>query len=51
MVAEATGRFLGASPSEKAQLKERYAKPRDADAATGTTDTTPKTRMTTTAVR
>jgi uncharacterized protein (TIGR00369 family) len=51
MVAEATGRFLGASPSEKAQLKERYAKPRDAKLATGTTDTTPKTRMTTTAVR
>ena len=37
MIAEATGRFLGASPSEKAQLKERYATPR-------TTETTAATR-------
>jgi uncharacterized protein (TIGR00369 family) len=27
LVAEADGRFLGASPSEKAGLKERYARP------------------------
>ena len=27
LVADAEGRFLGASPTQKAQLKERYAKP------------------------
>jgi hypothetical protein len=27
-VAAATGRFLGATPSEKRQLKERYGTPR-----------------------
>jgi uncharacterized protein (TIGR00369 family) len=43
MVAEATGRFLGASPSEKAQLKERYAKAPVPESATGTTDTTATT--------
>jgi uncharacterized protein (TIGR00369 family) len=29
LVAEATGRFLGASPSEKADLKDRYGLPQD----------------------
>ena len=33
LIAEATGRFLGASPSAKAQLKARYGIP--ADSATG----------------
>jgi hypothetical protein len=28
MVAEATGRFLGATPSEKAELKARYGVPK-----------------------
>ena len=34
IVAEATGRFLGATPSEKRQLKERYGTPQP-DAGTG----------------
>lgn len=29
LVAEATGRFLGASPTEKGDLKDRYGMPRD----------------------
>lgn len=33
LVAEAEGRFLGASPSEKRDLKERYAVPTDLSAA------------------
>ncbi len=33
LVAEADGRFLGASPSEKANLKERYGLPRDVSTA------------------
>jgi uncharacterized protein (TIGR00369 family) len=33
LVAEADGRFLGASPSEKANLKARYGMPRDVSVA------------------
>ena len=33
LVAEADGRFLGASPSEKAELKARYGMPRDVSVA------------------
>lgn len=48
MVAEAEGRFLGAAPSQKAQLKERYGMAAPADgaepSATVTTVTTATTR-------
>jgi acyl-CoA thioesterase FadM len=40
LIAEATGRFLGASPTEKAQLKERYATPPGSPPATETTAAT-----------
>jgi len=42
LIAEAEGRFLGASPSAKANLKARYAKP-----ATKTTNTTAEREKTT----
>jgi hypothetical protein len=47
LIADADGRFLGASPSQKAQLKERYAKP----ASTTTAATTATTTATTTRAR
>ena len=40
LIADAHGRFLGASPSQKAQLKERYAKPAPKTIATTTATTT-----------
>jgi uncharacterized protein (TIGR00369 family) len=41
LVASATGRFLGASPSAKNDLKDRYGTPREQpDIATHTTDAT-----------
>jgi uncharacterized protein (TIGR00369 family) len=50
LVAEAEGRFLGASPSAKADLKARYAAPaasRPAVSATETTEATPELEKTT----
>lgn len=50
LIAEARGRFLGAAPSEKAQLKERYGLPADvtepAPSAVDATTTTNATRVT-----
>ena len=45
MVAEAEGRFLGAAPTQKAQLKQRYgmAAPADADVAAPEADATATT--------
>jgi uncharacterized protein (TIGR00369 family) len=46
IIAEATGRFLGATPSEKAQLKERYGIPQPDEQTTDATPTTRSTRTT-----
>jgi hypothetical protein len=50
VVAEAEGRFLGASPTEKAQLKERYSRPPEADPGS-TASTLPNATNTTAATR
>jgi uncharacterized protein (TIGR00369 family) len=49
LIATADGRFLGATPSQKAELKDRYARPaatsaRSARATPNATDTTAPTR-------
>jgi hypothetical protein len=52
LVAEAEGRFLGASPSAKADLKARYAAPATSSAPADATETTqPTPELEKTAVR